>query len=127
MVINAAWIRFLSSSNVFGGGGAKTRSLMCPQRMKSQGVKSGDLGGPKEQSEVILTNTPNPAMRKSIVEVSMNVNIPMRGCPVLFEDRTPGIISQLPKQSQLQHIQTTYTVFSQEKTAHSALCHFGRY
>jgi hypothetical protein len=40
---------------------------MYPQRKKSQGVRSGDLGGPKEESYVLLTNTPNPAMRKFIV------------------------------------------------------------
>ncbi|GBM85183.1 hypothetical protein AVEN_202941-1 [Araneus ventricosus] len=73
---------------------------MYSQRKKSQGVKSGDLG---EQSEVILTNTPNPAMRKFIVQVSTNTNVPMRGCPVLLEDKIPGIISQLRKQPQRIH------------------------
>ncbi|GBM30228.1 hypothetical protein AVEN_165825-1 [Araneus ventricosus] len=35
MVTNAAWICSLNSSDVFGSGGTKTRSSMCPQRKKA--------------------------------------------------------------------------------------------
>ncbi|GBL80295.1 hypothetical protein AVEN_92221-1 [Araneus ventricosus] len=75
------WIRSLSSSNVFDRGGKETMSLMSHQLKKSQGAKSGDLGEGKEQSEVFLTNTPNPAMQKFIVQISTNVNVPTMGVP----------------------------------------------
>lgn len=44
LVIPAAFIYSLSSSNILGRGGNKTRFLMCLQMKKSQSVKSGDLG-----------------------------------------------------------------------------------
>lgn len=50
IAITAALIRSMGSSNVFGSRSTKTRFLKCPQRMKSQGVKSGDLDGCKEKT-----------------------------------------------------------------------------
>ncbi|GBN77394.1 hypothetical protein AVEN_189814-1 [Araneus ventricosus] len=102
-VMNAPWIRCLSYSNVFGSRDEKTRSLRkCPKGRSHKALNQLTWGGAREQSEAIPTNMPNPAMRNFIVQVSTNVNVPMRGCPVLLENKIPGISSQL--QEQLQQI-----------------------
>ncbi|GBN57198.1 hypothetical protein AVEN_83411-1 [Araneus ventricosus] len=83
--------------------GYKNKVLNVPQRKKSQSDKSGDLGAPREQSEIILNNKPNPTMRKFIVQVLTNMDVPMRGYPVPSEDKIPGILNQFRKQPQQIH------------------------
>ncbi|GBN78168.1 hypothetical protein AVEN_185173-1 [Araneus ventricosus] len=85
---------------------------MWPQKKQLQGVESRDLWRIRVQSEVILTNTSNPAMRRFIVLVSTNVNVPMRGCSILLEDKIPRMIRQLWQRPQQQHMQVTCTCLS---------------
>ncbi|GBN31358.1 hypothetical protein AVEN_146387-1 [Araneus ventricosus] len=102
MVINAAWIRSLRSSNVFVCGATKTRLLMCPKGRNHEALYQVTWGG-REQGEVILTNMPNAALRWSIDQLSAKVNDPMRGCSVLLKENVPEIIRQLRKQPQRIH------------------------
>ncbi|GFU64460.1 hypothetical protein TNCV_3948271 [Trichonephila clavipes] len=53
IVCIAAMMRSLSSTNDYGRWGTYTKSLTYFRRKKSQGVKSGDLGGERN----ILSNT----------------------------------------------------------------------
>jgi hypothetical protein len=75
-------------------------------------------GGPCQQSHIVITKTPNPAMWQFIVEEATNNVVLVGWCPVLLEDESPGVSSQLWEQPQLQHIQvdaTCHNLLTEEK------------
>ncbi|GBM85815.1 hypothetical protein AVEN_273664-1 [Araneus ventricosus] len=72
---------------------------MCPEGRSHKALNQVTWRA-KGTKRGILTNTTNPEMRKCVIQVSTNVNVPMRGCSILLEEKIPRIISQLRKQPQ---------------------------
>jgi hypothetical protein len=72
----AAMIRAFRSARTHGNGGMNTRSLTYPQRKKSQGVMSGDLGGAIAS---VVGHFQTHALTNVLVTLCSGTNEPHRG------------------------------------------------